>query len=101
MPGYNSEQMPEPGEGGDYYCGANYVNSLCPEYDHWEGNMYTMASTLHTCNYIPPHYYDSCDGGGCQTNAFYVDSNLMCPEGVLGLLISIARLKTKVILICF
>ena len=84
MPGYNSGQNPEPGEGGDYYCDANFGNSVwCPEYDTWEGNKYTMASTLHTCNYIPPNYYDSCDRGGCQTNAFNVNSNLMCPEGWL------------------
>merc|ERR1712126_547519 len=74
MPGNN------PGDG-DYYCDANLGNNIwCPEYDTWEGNKYTMASTLHTCNYIPPKYYDSCDRGGCQTNAYYVDSNLMCPE---------------------
>ena len=82
MPGYGSDQNPNPGEGGDYYCDANLGNNIwCPEYDTWEGNKYTMASTLHTCNYIPPKYYDSCDRGGCQTNAYYVDSNLMCPEG--------------------
>jgi len=81
MPGYGSDQNPNPGEGGDYYCDANLGNNIwCPEYDTWEGNKYTMASTLHTCNYIPPKYYDSCDRGGCQTNAYYVDSNLMCPE---------------------
>merc|ERR1712062_329938 len=75
MPGNN------PGDGGDYYCDANLGNNIwCPEYDTWEGNKYTTASTLHTCNYIPPKYYDSCDRGGCQTNAYYVDSNLMCPE---------------------
>ena len=50
MPGYNFEQNPEPGEDGDYYCGANRGNGVwCPEYDTWEGNMYTMASALHIC----------------------------------------------------
>jgi len=81
MPGYNSGQQPEPGEGGDYYCDANFGNSVwCPEYDTWEGNKYTMVSTLHTCNYIAPNYYDWCDRGGCGTNAYNVNSNLMCPE---------------------
>ena len=88
MPGYGSDQNPNPGEGGDYYCDANLGNNIwCPEYDTWEGNKYTMASTLHTCNYIPPKYYDSCDRGGCQTNAYYVDSSLMCPEGMQIILI--------------
>ena len=83
MPGYNSGQQPEPGEGGDYYCDANFGNSVwCPEYDTWEGNKYTMVSTLHTCNYIAPNYYDWCDRGGCGTNAYNVNSNLMCPEGI-------------------
>ena len=82
MPGYNSGQSPEPGEGGDYYCDANKVGgNYCPEYDNFEGNKYTMASTLHTCNYIPPNFYDWCDGGGCQTNAFNAVPNMMCPEG--------------------
>lgn len=81
MPGYNSGQSPDPGDGGDYYCDANHGNNIwCPEYDNFEGNKYTMASTLHTCNYVPPNYYDWCDGGGCQTNAFNVNSNMMCPE---------------------
>ena len=40
MPGNN------PGAGGDYYCDANFGNSIwCPEYDTWEGNKYTMAGT--------------------------------------------------------
>jgi len=74
MPGNN------PGDGGDYYCDANLGNNIwCPEYDTWEGNKYTMAATLHTCN-GGNGYWDSCDRGGCQTNAFYANSNLMCPE---------------------
>ena len=78
MPGYNSGQSPDPGDGGDYYCDANHGNNIwCPEYDNFEGNKYTMASTLHTCNYVPPNYYDWCDGGGCQTNAFNVNSNMI------------------------
>merc|ERR1711899_598951 len=73
MPGNN------PGAG-DYYCDANFGNSIwCPEYDTFEGNKHTIATTLHTCN-GGNGYWDSCDGGGCQTNAFYANSNLMCPE---------------------
>merc|ERR1712105_34912 len=41
--------------------------------------MHTIATTLHTCN-GGNGYWDSCDGGGCQGNAFNVDSNMMCPE---------------------
>ena len=38
-----------------------------------------MAVTLHTCN-GGNGYWDNCDRGGCQTNAFYANGNLMCPE---------------------
>merc|ERR1711936_107861 len=73
MPGNNAGD-------GDYYCDANFGNSIwCPEYDTMEGNKHTIATTLHTCN-GGNGYWDSCDGGGCQVNAFNVDSNMMCPE---------------------
>jgi len=73
MPGNN------PGDG-DYYCDANFGNNIwCPEYDTMEGNKHTIATTLHTCN-GGGGYWDSCDRGGCQVNAFNVDSNMMCPE---------------------
>merc|ERR1712117_623704 len=73
MPGNN------PGDG-DYYCDANFGNNIwCPEYDTMEGNKHTIATTLHTCN-GGNGYWDSCDRGGCQVNAFNVDSNMMCPE---------------------
>jgi len=50
MPAHNSSQQPDKGNGGDWYCDANNGNNFyCPEYDTWEGNKYTMASTLHTC----------------------------------------------------
>ena len=53
LPGYNSGQQLEAGPGGDYYCDANFVNNnFCPEYDTFEGNKYTMASALHTCDYV-------------------------------------------------
>jgi len=68
------------GNDGDYYCDANLGNNVwCPEYDTWEGNKHTMAVTLHTCN-GGNGYWDNCDRGGCQTNAFYANGNLMCPE---------------------
>ena len=69
MPAYNSAQQPNPGSDGAYYCDANEVGgTYCPEMDVAEANKYAMASTAHTCNYIPPHYYSSCDRGGCGTN---------------------------------
>merc|ERR1711978_785352 len=55
--------------------------------DGWDPNAYWQtplnnkhfAYTLHTCN-GGNGYWDSCDRGGCQVNAFNVDSNMMCPE---------------------
>merc|ERR1711874_748226 len=62
MPGNNAGD-------GDYYCDANLGNNIwCPEYDAMEGNKHTIACTLHTCN-GGGGYWDSCDRGGCQTNA--------------------------------
>merc|ERR1711992_382614 len=73
MPGNN------PGAG-DYYCDANFGNSIwCPEYDTFEGNKHTLAGTLHTCDGSPGNW-NGCDGGGCQTNIYNLDSNAMCPE---------------------
>merc|ERR1712183_805479 len=43
-------------------------------------NKHTLACTLHTCN-GGNGYWDSCDRGGCQTNAFNVDNRMMCPDG--------------------
>ena len=37
-----------------------------------------MSVALHTCNWNG--FWDGCDRGGCATNAFYANSNLMCPE---------------------
>merc|ERR1711899_290506 len=74
MPGNNAGD-------GDYYCDANLGNNIwCPEYDVMEGNKHTIACTLHTCN-GGNGYWDSCGRGGCQTNAFNVDSRMMCPDG--------------------
>ena len=76
MPAYNSSQKLEPGKNGDYYCDANKVGgTYCPEMDVMEANKYAMASTAHTCNYDPPHYYSSCDRGGCGTNVLDADYN--------------------------
>jgi hypothetical protein len=52
-------------------------NNFCPEYDTYEGNKYTMVSTLHTCDYVPPNYYSNCDRGGCGSNAYNVDPNMV------------------------
>ena len=69
MPAYNSAQQPEPGKTSEYYCDANQVGgTYCPEMDVFEANKYAMASTAHTCDYHAPHYYSSCDRGGCGTN---------------------------------
>jgi hypothetical protein len=64
LPGYNSAQQPEAGTGGDTF----------------EVNKYTMASALHTCDYVAPHFYPNCDRGGCGTNAFTTNPNMMCPQ---------------------
>ena len=65
--------------GGDYYCDANFVNNnYCPEYDLFEGNKHTMVSSLHTCEFVPPSYFPSCKGG-CGTNAYNINPNMMCP----------------------
>ena len=69
MPAYNSNQQLVPGETSEYYCDANQVGgTYCPEMDVMEANKYAMASTPHTCQYVAPHYYPSCDRGGCGAN---------------------------------
>ena len=76
MPGYNSAQQPAPGKTDEYYCDANAVGGTwCPEMDLMEANKFAMASTAHTCDYHAPHYYSSCDKGGCGTNVLDVASN--------------------------
>jgi len=73
MPGNNAGA-------GDYYCDANFGNSIwCPEYDTYEGNKFTMAGTLHTCDGGNGNW-NSCDRSGCQTNVYNLDSGVMCPE---------------------
>ena len=56
-----------------------YIYVRCPEYDTLESNKYTVAGTLHKCN-GGDGYWSDCDRGGCQNNAFYVDSSMFCPE---------------------
>lgn len=74
MPAYNSAQQLTPGEDGEYYCDANQVGgTYCPEMDVFEANKFAMASTAHTCQYQPPHYYSHCDRGGCGRNVLDVD----------------------------
>ena len=69
MPAYNWNQQPVAGGNGEYYRDANQVGgSYCSEMDVMEANKYAMASTAHTCNYVPPHYYSYCDRGGCGKN---------------------------------
>lgn len=76
MPAYNSAQQLVPGNNGEYYCDANKVGgTFCPEMYIMEANKYAMASTAHTCQYVPPHYYPSCDRGGCGKNVLDADYN--------------------------
>ena len=76
MPAYNSDQKPEPGKGDDFYCDANQVGgTFCPEMDVSEANKYAMASTPHTCTYDAPHYYPTCDKGGCGDNVLQSHGN--------------------------
>ena len=71
---YNSGQQPQPGNNDEYYCDANQVGgTYCPEMDIMEANKFAMASTAHTCQYVPPHYYSSCDRGGCGTNVLNIN----------------------------
>ena len=62
-----------------YIINMKYIYVRCPEYDTLESNKYTVAGTLHKCN-GGDGYWSDCDRGGCQNNAFYVDSSMFCPE---------------------
>merc|ERR1711915_706371 len=89
MPGNNG------GENGDYYCDANHGGGIwCPEDDVMEGNKHTMACTLHTCNGGGGNW-DYCDGGGCQANAFNVNSGMMCPGGAPSTLTKVLLFHTS------
>ena len=80
MPAYGPKQQPAPGANGDFYCDANAVGgTYCPEMDVMESNKFAMASTAHTCQLLPPHFYPSCDHAGCGTNILDVDINEFGP----------------------
>merc|ERR1712154_587784 len=49
------------GDSGLYFCNRAV--------DGWDANAYWQTPLM-----------DYCDQGGCQVNAFNVDSNMMCPE---------------------
>ena len=69
MPGFEGGS-PYPAEWGIYYCDANFVNgNWCPEYDTFEGNDQTMGVAIHTCDFVPPNDYSTCDRVGCGDNA--------------------------------
>eukprot|EP01084_Bolivina_argentea_P056502 103412_1 len=75
IPGYGSDGKPNPGGQGDYYCAANGGNGeFCWELDILEANKYALQVTPHTCKQNPGGYITSCDGIGCGTNTFYVNS---------------------------
>ena len=82
MPAIGSNGQPVGGQSGDYYCDANDVNKeWCWEFDVQEANMYTTATTPHTCSGSPGTYITNCDRGGCGTNAHNVNGQGMCPSG--------------------
>ena len=69
-----------PGNTGEYYCDAWGGNGVyCPTYEAWQGNKHSMAVTLHICD-GDGEWWNYCDLGGCLTNAYNVNDNLMCPE---------------------
>jgi len=69
-----------PGDFNDYYCDSfGTGGNPCPEYDTMEGNKYTLASTLHSCDGADGDW-THCDWDGCRANAYDVDSSMMCPD---------------------
>merc|ERR1712183_1074579 len=62
------------------HCDAAAYFVKMPGNNAGDGDYYCDACTLHTCN-GGNGYWDSCDRGGCQTNAFNVDNRMMCPDG--------------------
>ena len=81
MPGYGSNNQPEAGQYGTYYCDANKVNGVyCWEYDFMEANKYVSQTTPHQCSQNAGGYITNCDGGGCATNTYYVNNNGLCPS---------------------
>ena len=81
MPGYNSDQKPDPSQAGTYYCDANKVaGNYCPEFDISEANMYAMQTTAHKCSAPRGKFYDWCDGAGCGKRVWDYNSNALCPQ---------------------
>ena len=77
MPGYSSDNQPNPGKDGNYYCDANDVNGeWCWEMDIMEANRYSIQITPHTCQSPPGAYITDCDRGGCGTNGYNVNQNI-------------------------
>lgn len=82
MPSRNALGVYAIGTDNDYYCDANKGGgTFCPEYDLSESNMYSMASTLHSCtaSRTVAGYYPTCDRGGCGTNIYEKSASNMCP----------------------
>jgi len=80
MPGYKSNQQPDPSTCGDYYCDANTVCGVyCPEMDLVECNQYALQVAAHSCDTPQGKFYPDCDGGGCAINTYKVDPNAYGP----------------------
>jgi len=68
-----------PGNGGDYYCDANYVGGVgCPEYDTLESNKYIVTGALHNCGW-DGNWFSDCDMGGCGSSSWQTGG--FCPGG--------------------
>merc|ERR1711936_1348261 len=73
---------PTPGEGGDYYCDANYIGGTgCPEYDTLESNKHIVTGALHNCGWSG-NWFADCDMGGCGGNTWDAGVNY-CPGGCM------------------
>jgi len=81
MPGHNVDGTIAHGDNAPYYCDATGIGGfLCWEHDTIEGNIYTMATTPHSCDALPGQHTSSCHQRGCQTQSFEVDPKAMCPD---------------------
>jgi len=76
---FNKMPAHSPGEGGDWYCDANYVGGIgCPEYDTLESNKHIVSGALHSC-YWDGSWWQGCDSGGCSSNSWDSASGQVCP----------------------
>ena len=83
MPAYNSSNLPDPGQEGNYYCNSDALNgmsSYCWEMDLMEANKYALQVTPHMCSSAPGEYSASCDQPGCGTKAYNFNKTGMCPN---------------------